>query len=282
MAGATAANGDALSVVETAKLENLETVIDGGLKSFIEVGRALMEIRDGRLYRDSHMTFAEYCQERWGMSENYAFKHMAAAETVNVIEQDKACTNCTTPLPAHESQARPLSKLPIEERASAWREAVESAPNGKPTAAIVEEVVASRLPEPDDADSDDERTPKKKSKEPSENRWQKESREFQEAFVRNVQTVCDGSVYTVEMLAKIIKRSRGDVQWFIRMCDVYPPVKVHRSYGRKSLVQYTFEKTNVATGHARIRQLAQQIADDQRAGAKAQAAAQKILSLLGG
>jgi hypothetical protein len=60
--GVVAENGSGLSVTESAKLENLEEVIDGGLKSFIEVGRALMEIREGRLYRATHMQFESYSQ----------------------------------------------------------------------------------------------------------------------------------------------------------------------------------------------------------------------------
>lgn len=249
---------ETLSVVETAKLENLETVIEGGLKSFIEVGRALMEIRDGRLYRATHTRFEDYCQERWDMTHRYANMLVAAADVVDDL-------GTTVPAPSCEAQVRPLTRLPEDERASAWKEAVEAAPNGRPTAAIVEEVVASRLPE----SGDEEPEIARQTKEQSENRWLREAREFQEQFIKDVQTVCDGSVYTGEMLSQVLKMDRGATQWFVRMCEVYPAVKVHRSFGRKGLVQYTFEKTNVATGHARIRQLAKQIADDSRSGAKA-------------
>jgi hypothetical protein len=278
---ASAANGRALSVTETAKLENLEEVIDGGLKSFIEVGRALMEIRDGRLHRATHTTFADYCQERWGMSENYAFKHMAAAETVNIIERDAGCTNGTE-LPVNERQVRPLTRLPECQRASAWKEAKEASPNGKPTAAIVEQVVASRLPESDSVDDEEAEAKPKKSKTQDENRWEREAREFLHEFRANVAKVSDGAVYTTESLSKAVGTDKATVSWFVRMCEVYPAVKVHRSFGRKSLIQYTFEKTNCVTGHDLIKKLARQIADDQRAGSKAQTAAQKILSLLGG
>lgn len=65
-----------------------------------------------------------------GAGVGYARKNMAAAEAVADIENE----NKTIVLPACESQVRPLTKLPQDERASAWREAVEAAPNGKPTA----------------------------------------------------------------------------------------------------------------------------------------------------
>jgi hypothetical protein len=38
--------------------------IDGGIKTFIEVGSALLEIRDDRLYRESYGTFDDYCRVR--------------------------------------------------------------------------------------------------------------------------------------------------------------------------------------------------------------------------
>ena len=46
--------------------------------------------------------------------------------------------------PESERQARPLAKLPAEEQPAAWKEAVETAPEGKVTAKHVEAVVAKR------------------------------------------------------------------------------------------------------------------------------------------
>ena len=53
-----------LSVVEVQRLEALESVIDAGMQTFVHVGNALLEIRDNRLYRNTHRTIEEYCQER--------------------------------------------------------------------------------------------------------------------------------------------------------------------------------------------------------------------------
>lgn len=270
---ATAKNGHALSVTEIAKLENLELVIDGGLKSFVEVGRALMEIRDGRLYRSTHMNFADYCEQRWGMSRQHADRLVAAADVVDDLTPIGVTPQC-------ESQVRPLARLPEGDRASAWKEAVEAAPNGKPTAAIVEQVVASRLPEEDEPEQP--KPAEDKRKKGTKERVEREAAKAIEKFNSDVSTVCDGSVYTLDALAKALKIYVTSVRWFVLMCDVSPSVKVHRNVGRKGIVQYTFEKTNCVTGHGRIRQLAQQIADDSSSGARSQNAARKILSLLGG
>lgn len=40
-------------------LEENEAIIERGLATFVEVGTALAEIRDNRLYRESHGTFEE-------------------------------------------------------------------------------------------------------------------------------------------------------------------------------------------------------------------------------
>ena len=43
-----------LSVPERSRLAELEAVVEAGLQTFVDVGLALSEIRDGRLYRKTH------------------------------------------------------------------------------------------------------------------------------------------------------------------------------------------------------------------------------------
>ncbi|MBD2248285.1 hypothetical protein H6G26_33490, partial [Nostoc sp. FACHB-888] len=35
-------------------------------RAFFEAGKALMELRDRKLYRSTHKTFEEYCRDRFG------------------------------------------------------------------------------------------------------------------------------------------------------------------------------------------------------------------------
>lgn len=96
-------------------LPDLETVIERGQVTFIEVGRALMEIRDRRLYRETHATFEAYCRERWGWGRNYANKHIAAAKAVDAL-------GTSVPTPQTEGEARRMrtqtpAKLPAAKRA---------------------------------------------------------------------------------------------------------------------------------------------------------------------
>ncbi len=93
------------------------------MRTFAEVGSALLAIRDGKLYRDgSGRTFEDYCKERWGLKERRAYQLMDAAKATKQLQ---SCT--IVQLPATESQARPLAALPADEQPAAWTAATERA-----------------------------------------------------------------------------------------------------------------------------------------------------------
>jgi hypothetical protein len=118
------------------ELERLEGIINKNLQSFYELGNALREIRDKRLYRDvlGFDTFEEYCKMKWGMGRNYINRYISSSDVVNNL-----VTMGTRP--TNERQARPLTRLEPEQQIEAWRKVVEIAPEGKITAALVTRVV---------------------------------------------------------------------------------------------------------------------------------------------
>ena len=109
------------------RLAVLEKTIARGKKTFIEVGLALAEIRDLRLYRREYSGFNEYCQKKWGWGKAYAYRLIDAAEVVKVSPiGDKIKT---------ESQARELGKVEPEQRAGIVQAIVDA---GEPmTAAAI-------------------------------------------------------------------------------------------------------------------------------------------------
>jgi hypothetical protein len=129
-----------LSTVETNTLVALEKVIEKGKGMVIEVANALRKIRDGKLYRGSHKTFKAYCEERFDFTPQYALQICKSAEVIEEIQKSETIVSL---LPTNEAQARPLSRLPKEEQAPAWKEAVDRS-KGKPTAKVVEQVVEER------------------------------------------------------------------------------------------------------------------------------------------
>ena len=128
----------ALSTTEAKDLRKLESVIERGLKTFLEVGTALWQIKDEKLYRRDYRTFGEYCQDRWGFAKVYAHYLIQAVQVTNNLKVH----NCEQ-LPATESQTRPLAQLPVAQQANAWQDVVEECKErGEPvTAAAVVEVV---------------------------------------------------------------------------------------------------------------------------------------------
>jgi hypothetical protein len=91
-------------------LTELEDVIQSGLKTFVEVGAALLEIRDRRLYQKQGFdTFENYCRERWGWGRNYVNKQIAAAGVVQAL-------GTNVPTPKTEAQARELVGLTVDEQ----------------------------------------------------------------------------------------------------------------------------------------------------------------------
>lgn len=126
-----------LTVSEQGQLAQCEAIIERGLQSFIEVGNALATIRDQRLYRATHATFEDYCQDRWGLTRRHINHTIAAAQVVENLGN----LGTMVPKPANERQARPLTKLPPEQQREAWEEAVATAPDGRVTAAHVERTV---------------------------------------------------------------------------------------------------------------------------------------------
>ncbi|MDH3976447.1 MAG: hypothetical protein OEV42_19455 [Deltaproteobacteria bacterium] len=129
---------------EQKRKEELEGVIVKNLRAFVEVGLALREIRDNRLYRKSHTNFEDYCQEMYEIVRRSADRYIAAAEVVEDLQNQtnwSQSVNSEIPLPLNESQVRPLVSLPPLVRGDVWLEAVKATPNGKPTGRIVKKAV---------------------------------------------------------------------------------------------------------------------------------------------
>lgn len=90
----------------TGRLAALEAVIESGIETFVEVGNALLEIRDNPLYREQgYSSFEAYCRARWHWSKTHANRQIDAARVVQNL----------TPIgvkPQNEAQARELAPLP--------------------------------------------------------------------------------------------------------------------------------------------------------------------------
>lgn len=99
------------------RLVELEHVIERGLNTYIEVGTAIQEIRDNKLYKEDYKTFEEYCRDRWGWTKRYVNYQIEAANTAEAL-------GTIVPKPTTESQAReltPLVQSDAEKAKEVWR-----------------------------------------------------------------------------------------------------------------------------------------------------------------
>jgi len=127
----------ALLPAEAALLEQLEVKIERGFATFTEVGRALTTIRDNRLYRETHRTFATYLDERWGISRARGYQFIEAASVVDAVS-----TRVDIAVPvSNEKVARELAKA--DDPVDVW-ETVRELNGDKPTATQVRAVVQER------------------------------------------------------------------------------------------------------------------------------------------
>ena len=116
-----------LNEQEQADLLACEEAIGRGFQSFVEVGLALVRIRDERLYRQDYYDFDQYCRHRWGISRIHAHRNIEAAKVHEMLPVGNR--------PANEAQVRPLTRIRTEDGeldhkaiARVWRRVVDNAP----------------------------------------------------------------------------------------------------------------------------------------------------------
>lgn len=94
------------------RLDYLETIIAGKQQNFYQLGKALNEIKESRLYRLAlYDNFGAYVKARWDMGRSQAYRFIDAYQVIKNLSPigDK--------FPQNESQVRPLAKLtPLEQR----------------------------------------------------------------------------------------------------------------------------------------------------------------------
>jgi hypothetical protein len=99
-----------LSEDEKKLFDQCEEQIARGIRSFIDVGEALMTVRDNELYREKYRTWENYCEQRWGFTDGRARQLILAMGTAKHIE---GATGVTLPT---EAATRELRKYTPEDQ----------------------------------------------------------------------------------------------------------------------------------------------------------------------
>jgi hypothetical protein len=119
-------------------LKKCENIIRIGLGTFVEVGLALKEIQDQRLYRRTDATFEDYLQRTIGLSRPYAYNLIESAKLMRELRNHPELDRSL--LPKNEAQARELARVEPAKRLEVWKKVVDVAAGLPFTAKLIREV----------------------------------------------------------------------------------------------------------------------------------------------
>lgn len=129
---------EVLSEFERAERARIESEMERAHKAHGDtIGRLLLEIKEKRLWRDTHESFDAYVEDRHKISRSYAWFVAGVADVRRDI-----------PEPLTTKQAKPLIALPTEERKAVWEDAKSAAGDGKVTPKHVQEAVSAAKARP--------------------------------------------------------------------------------------------------------------------------------------
>lgn len=134
-----------MTLGERNELVLLETAVERSVKTALEAGAALRQIRDRRLYRGTHATFEAYARDRFSFERSHTYRLIDAARVV------EALSPMGSP-PEVESHARELAPLldEPEKLSQVWESATSTAAAAarSVTAADVRDARRQLEPEP--------------------------------------------------------------------------------------------------------------------------------------
>lgn len=136
--------------VRSTRLKELEATIEGSARAVWNMAEALKEIRDSKLWEDTHDTWGAYCRDRWGIASDWANRTIQALE----VREQLATGAPARQLPTHVAQAVELAVVAGEkERAAVWDKAVatssgKAGPSKLDIRAAVKEHKTATAPEP--------------------------------------------------------------------------------------------------------------------------------------
>lgn len=120
------------------QLAGLELIIESNQRNFYDVGKALKEIRDNRLYRNLGFDlFENYTKIRWDMGKSHTYRLIEASQVIDNLSP------IGEKMPLNEAQARPLTNFNTFDQRKIWRDFLKS--NHEMTARNVRKFISEYL-----------------------------------------------------------------------------------------------------------------------------------------
>ena len=141
----------AFEALNAEELMRRSRLIEQVGNAFYISGMALAQLKEERLYRNTHLSFDEFCQDVFGYGSDYAYLKIAAAKVYQNL-LDYPPTNGRQPiLPTRQRQLRPIvkAKLEADAQVEVWHNAIALADGKIPSSSIVAQAVNLYLAEDD-------------------------------------------------------------------------------------------------------------------------------------
>jgi hypothetical protein len=133
-----------LTTEQKVRLTQLERIVEKNLTGFIACGRALLSIRDEKLFLGAgYENFGEYVKGRFGICRSTADQLCRSTQVYETLVQSTGAPGSDTPISetVPEIVLRPLTTLPDPDlQAQTWRLAASVSPDKKPTRTIAARV----------------------------------------------------------------------------------------------------------------------------------------------
>ena len=134
-----------LSTEERERYESLKVTfheqVAAGVVAFHRAGKALLTIRNERLYREQYATWADFCGEEFALTKSYANYMISAFEVIERLRQE----GCFV-LPDNERVCRELSRFPTDMQKMIWMKAQRIAKGRNPDSISIREAALQIVP----------------------------------------------------------------------------------------------------------------------------------------
>jgi hypothetical protein len=118
-----------------------EGIVERGLATVVEVGLALLEIRDSPPYIEAGLaTFDTYCRTRWGWSRQHAYRLIDGAQVAELVSP----AGDTVPAERVMREPVPLARTDQDAALSLWAE-LRDRHGPRVTAELVRDLVHQHL-----------------------------------------------------------------------------------------------------------------------------------------
>jgi hypothetical protein len=192
-----------LTTAEKRLKQQLETIVERGVREFLTVGLALGELRAKRLYRTTHPTFEAYVKDRFGLSRSTVDGCIRSAQTAQALIE----SGIEIPPSVGEATIRPLSALPGSDLKAATWEFVQAIAPERMTQPIVSRIcriIKNALKGVDEAKAEPQPQPRHSDRE--------------QPFVRPVERLAAWDGFNAEIVAANVRSPSAETLY--RACGV--------------------------------------------------------------